>query len=300
MSVITLTNCPICGSSATNKAFDAIDHFSTKEIFTVCDCASCGFRFTNNFPSEENIGKYYDSADYISHSDSEKGIINRLYHFFRIKMLKKKIDLIASYTKDDSLRLLDVGCGTGYFVQAALDRGWHVSAIEKNKQARESAIARTGIIIGDENKLWNMEAGSFGIVTLWHVLEHMEKLNESLEKLYEVLTYDGIMVIALPNHHAHDAQYYKDYWAAYDVPRHLWHFSPDTVEKLLHKHHLTIIDIHRMPLDAFYISMLSEKYKGSNKLVQYGRAVMVGVRGYLRSLSNREQSSSLIYIIQKN
>ncbi len=300
MPIITLTSCPVCGSTEIHRAFDAVDHFATKEIFPVFDCHACGFRFTNNFPSEDIIGHYYDSPDYISHSDSEKGVVNRLYHHFRKRMLKKKVDLIATHTKDKSGRLLDIGCGTGYFLQAAKERGWHVSGIEKNETARKQATARTDTLIEDENGLWTMENGIFGVVTLWHVLEHMEKLNETLEKLYDILIPDGVAVIALPNHQSFDAQFYKTFWAAYDVPRHLWHFSSQVVEKLLKKHRLKIIEIRPMPLDAFYISMLSEQYKKSNVLLKYGRAFLVGLTGYFRALRHKEQSGSLIYIVKKH
>lgn len=300
MPTITLTSCPVCGSSKLEKVFDAVDHFATKEIFPVCECRECSFRFTNSFPSEEMIGRYYDSADYISHSDSDKGVVNRLYHYFRKRMLQKKVDLVAAHAQGDSLRMLDIGCGTGYFLQAAKERGWHVRGIEKNSAARESAIARTGAVIEDENGLWNLEEGTFEVVTLWHVLEHIEKLNETLEKLQDILKPDGVAVIALPNHRAYDAQCYRSFWAAYDVPRHLWHFSPGTVEKLLKKHGLKIIETDRMPLDAFYISMLSEQYKKSNFLLKYGRAFLVGLIGYLRSLRHVAQSSSLIYIVKKD
>lgn len=299
MPVITLTSCPVCGNTELEKSFDAVDHFATKETFPVYDCNACGFRFTNDFPSEDSIGRYYDSPDYISHSDSDKGVVNRLYHYFRKYMLKEKVDLIAAHTENKSGRLLDIGCGTGYFLQAAKERGWHVRGIEKNATARESAVARTGAVIEDENGLWNLEEGTFDVVTLWHVLEHIEKLNETLEKLQNILKPDGFAMIALPNHHAYDAQFYKTFWAAYDVPRHLWHFSSLVVEKLLKKHGLEIIETRPMPLDAFYISMLSEKYMGSSVLLHYGRAFLVGLAGYFRSLRHVERSSSLIYIVKK-
>ena len=299
MSIITITSCPVCGSNDLKKTFDGVDYFSSGEVFPVCDCAHCGFRFTNNFPSENTIGKYYDSPDYISHSDSDKGLINRLYHHFRKRMLRKKVGLVATHATETPIRLLDIGCGTGYFLQATKERGWVVSGIEKDEKARESATLRSGLSVNDENFFWETESSSFNVVTLWHVLEHLEKLNETIDKIKEITTPEGIIVLALPNCHSYDAEFYKELWAAYDIPRHLWHFSPGTVDKLLTKHHLKIVKRVRMPLDAFYISLLSEKYRGSNRLTRYARAFGVGTIGFIRSLSNPEQASSIIYIAKK-
>lgn len=287
MPIITITKCPVCGSDNLKKNFDAVDHFSSGEVFPVYDCAHCGFRFTNHFPSEDTIGKYYDSPDYISHSDSNKGLVNRLYHHFRKRMLKKKIALVAEHTttKDSPVRLLDMGCGTGYFLQAAKEKKWIVSGIEKDKKARDSATSRTGLKVKDENEFWNIENGSFDAITLWHVLEHLEKLNETIHKITEIISPEGTVIIALPNCHSYDAAFYKERWAAYDIPRHLWHFSPDSVESYSPDIDLKVIQKKRMPLDAFYISLLSEKYKGSNPLMKYGRAFGIGVTGFLRSLS---------------
>lgn len=299
MPVITLTSCPVCGYNDYRKVFDTVDHFSSGETFPICECAGCGFRFTNHFPSEDTIGNYYDSPDYISHSDSNRGLINRLYHLFRKRMLKRKVNLVATHVTGNPIRLLDIGCGTGYFLHAVKEQGWSVSGIEKDETARESASNRTGLDIKDQNDFWKIKEASFNAVTLWHVLEHLEKLNETIDKINEITTPDGIIVLALPNCRSYDAGYYKERWAAYDIPRHLWHFSPDTVEKLLTKHRLKIVKRVRMPLDAFYISLLSEKYKGSNRLVRYGRAFCIGIIGFLRSLSDPEQTSSVIYIAKK-
>ena len=301
MAIITLTKCPVCGAGDLKKNFDAVDYFSSGEVFPVYDCDQCGFRFTNNFPSEDTIGRYYDSPDYISHSDSSKGLVNRLYHIFRKQMLKKKINLVAkhAHAKGEPVRLLDIGCGTGYFLQAAKERGWIVTGIEKDESARKNAAIRSGLTVKDESSLWEIKNESFTAVTLWHVLEHLEKLNETIHKIKEIIPPEGTVVIALPNCRSYDAGFYKEFWAAYDIPRHLWHFSPDSVEKLFAKHGFEVIQKKRMPLDAFYISLLSEKYKGSNLLSRYCRAFGMGVIGFLRSLNNIEQSSSIIYIAKK-
>ena len=297
MPHITINNCPICNSSDIVNAFNVVDHFSTKEKFPIYDCSNCGFRFTNNFPSDDIIGRYYDSPDYISHSDSKKGVVNRLYHFFRKQMLRKKVNMVSKYTL--GARLLDIGSGTGYFLNAAKERGFKVSGIEKDSKAREYAISNFGLDVKDEKSLWGIENESLDVITLWHVLEHMQNLNDVVAKIKSILKPDGVMILALPNHISHDGKKYKDYWAAYDVPRHLWHFTPDTVEKMLSKHKFKIMKQKTMPLDAFYISMLSEKYKGSSAIIQYLRALTVGTVGYLRSLSDNNQSSSVIYIAKK-
>lgn len=300
MSVIKIEKCPVCGSGDFKKVFDAVDHFSSREVFPVCDCRVCGFRFTNNFPSEDVIGKYYDSPDYISHSDSVIGMTNKLYHLVRRELLKRKIRLVKKDVARKNARLLDIGCGTGYFLHAAKEAGLRVTGIEKNSMAREKASSLFSLDVREESAFFHLQPSSFDAVTLWHVLEHLEKLNESLEKVNEILTPDGTVILALPNHLSYDARIYGNQWAAYDVPRHLWHFTPFTLEKLLKRHHMKVVKKYRMPLDAFYISLLSEKYRGSNLWGQYGRAFLTGTAGFFRSLHKPEQSSSLIYIVHKD
>lgn len=299
MSIMKIERCPVCDNSDFNKVFDAVDHFSSKELFPVCDCSACGFRFTNNFPSEEVIGKYYDSPAYISHTDTDKGWINKMYHLFRGLMLRRKVNLVKRHLKSDRATLLDIGCGTGYFLHAAKEEGITVTGIEKDERAREKAITRFGLDVRDEHAFFRLEHASYEVITLWHVLEHLEKLNESIQKIGEILTPDGTVVIALPNHRSYDARYYRDKWAAYDTPRHLWHFTPDTLGLLLAKQGMEVIKRYRMPLDAYYVSLLSEDYRGSGMLIKYMRAFITGTIGYLRSLFNPEQSSSIIYIIKR-
>jgi SAM-dependent methyltransferase len=299
MPIKKIARCPVCGSKEIEKVFDCIDHFSSRELFPICDCSKCGFRFTNHFPSEDVIGKYYDSPDYISHTDSTKGLTNRMYHLFRRLMLRRKVNLVKRHLKRDNANLLDIGCGTGYFLNAAKEKGFTVSGIEKDEKAREKAITRFGLDVREETAFFSLERSSFEVVTLWHVLEHLEKLHESIGKIADILTHDGTMVIALPNHRSFDAKRYKEKWAAYDTPRHLWHFTPTTLERLLARHNLSVVKKYRMPLDAYYVALLSEQYLGSTALIKYLRAFLIGTTGFMLSLINLKQSSSVIYIIKK-
>lgn len=300
--LIKLTSCPVCGSDTIGKALDVVDHFSSGELFPLFDCHRCGFRFTNRFPSEDAIGRYYDSPEYIAHSDIHRGLVNKLYHATRQVMVKKKVRLVTGAVQrvvGRPLRLLDMGCGTGHFLHAAKERGFTVSGIEKDQSAREYAIARFGLDVQGEEALWSIERESYQVVTLWHVLEHLEKLNESIEQIKELLTDKGIAVIAVPNHLAYDAHFYKERWAAYDVPRHLWHFTPATLERLLARHGLVVTGKHALPFDPFYISLLSEKYAKSNPLVRYGRALLVGLISLTRSWRDVEKASSIVFIARK-
>lgn len=299
MPIITLTRCPVCGNDDIQKALEVVDHFSSGETFPLCHCPRCGLRFTNHFPSEETIGTYYDSPNYISHSDTRKGVANRLYHLARTIMLKRKVQLVVKHTDRQPARLLDMGCGTGYFLQAAKEKGMIVSGIEKDKGARAYANQRFGLEVAPEEHFWELESRSFHAVTLWHVLEHIEKLNESIEKIREILTDDGVAIIAVPNPLSVDAAFYQEYWAAYDVPRHLWHFSPRSMEQLLQQHGMSIVKKQTLPLDAFYISLLSEKYKGSRWITTLARSLCIGTVGFLRGCANPKHASSIIYIVKK-
>lgn len=299
MPFITLTHCPVCGNSDIHEVYHVEDHFSSGEVFPLFDCSDCGLRFTNHFPPEEEIGTYYDSPDYISHTDTREGVMNRVYHAARELMLKRKVTLVQKHAPRSTGRLLDMGCGTGYFLNAAKKRGFQVTGIEKDPRAREFARERFGLNVADEKHFWEVKKGSFHAVTLWHVLEHVEQLNETIARLKHMLTDDGTLVIAVPNHGSHDHSFYRQYWAAYDVPRHLWHFSPRSLEHLLTKHELNIVHKYPMPLDAYYISFLSEKYKKSAGLTAFARPLFIGTAGFLRSCGNPDHSSSIIYVAKK-
>ena len=253
--------------------------------------------FREGDPDESEIGRYYESPDYISHTDTRRGLANRLYHYVRQYMLRRKARLIKRCCGLSRGRLLDIGTGTGYFPHFMQERGWRVSAIEKSPQARAFAHEHFGLEADAPEALDTYEAKSFDVVTLWHVMEHLQHLNETWERLYSILDDRGILVIAVPNPTSSDARHYKEMWAAYDVPRHLWHFTPAVMQQFGAKHGFILTERHPMPFDAFYVSMLSEKYRKSG--VPFLKGMAEGAEAGLASLMKKERSSSMIYVFQK-
>lgn len=297
MNILKIDKCPLCEKSHHTRVMTCTDHYATGEQFDLFRCEECGFLFTQSVPDESVIGKYYESPDYISHTDTHKGLANRIYHWVRRYMLGSKARLIRLSSGMDSGRLLDIGTGTGYFSHFMQEQGWQVSAIEKSPQAREFALCHFNLKVDEPEALMQYEADSFEVITLWHVMEHLQSLNEVWEQLYKMLSEHGILVVAVPNPTSFDAHKYKEYWAAYDVPRHLWHFTPSAMQQLGVKHGFKLAEIHPMPFDAFYVSMLSEKYKGSK--IPFLKGMWSGAEAWLASLVKKEKSSSLIYVFRK-
>lgn len=297
MDTIHIDICPICSSKKLEETLQCKDFLVSKKLFSLYRCSSCGFTVTQDFPNQSAIGKYYDAADYVSHTDTRKGIINRLYHTARNISLKSKVALVKKYSHASSNTLLDIGCGTGYFLDAIAKQQWKVLGIEKSESVRNQTRQRLSLDVEDSDYLTSIANQSMDTVTLWHVLEHIENLNETLDNIFRILKKDGTVFIALPNKESSDALHYKEYWAAYDVPRHLWHFSPSDFEQLAKKHRFTVVKQKTMYFDPFYISMLSEKYKQS----AFGSALGLAKGFYFccRSLFNTNKSSSIIYILKK-
>ena len=279
------------------RTLTCVDHYATGEMFHLCRCAECGFLFTQDFPAEKEIGRYYETPDYISHSDTKKGIVNRAYHHVRHYMLKRKARLIMNEAHRKEGRLLDIGTGTGYFPATMKALGWQVEALEKNALARNFAQTHFGLEIKPETALADYAPQSFDVITLWHVMEHLEHLNETWETLHSLLADKGILIVAVPNCSSYDARKYGAYWAAYDVPRHLWHFTPDTMQKLGAKHGFILSARHPMPFDAFYISMLTERYMQRSAV--FVRGLWTGTWAWFNTLVKKERSSSMIYVFRK-
>lgn len=287
----TISHCPVCSHSTFKPLHVCIDHTVSKEKFNVVSCAQCGFTFTN--PQPADIGKYYQSQDYISHSDTRKGIINKIYHWVRAYSLNKKIKLINTYSPGKG-KLLDIGCGTGYFLDKAKSNGWEVYGMEPDPGARKQTQDKIKTKVFDTiDQIQNIH---FQCITLWHVLEHVEDPNASLQKISQLLDNQGVLIIAVPNHHSLDAQIYQEHWAAYDVPRHLQHYDPKTFKTLIEKNGLKLIHQQGMPFDAYYISMLSEKYKTGKS--NYFKAFLNGYKSNSKAATTGHYSS-VIYILTK-
>ena len=291
-----IEECALCGQKKFSQKFFCEDYLVSHEVFSVCCCDACRFTFTQDIPSRDEIARYYESSEYISHSDTKKGLINLAYHLVRKKMIRRKVKLIGKRYKDGYL--LDIGCGTGYFAGAMMaQEGWEVIGIEPSEVAAEIARDKFGMDIRPSEALFELPEKTFNAITLWHVLEHLSDLNQSMARFFQLLKDNGTLIVAVPNVDSYDAKKYRQYWAGYDVPRHVWHFSPDTFSRLAEKHGFRVTGIKPMPFDAFYISMLTEKYKKSK---------FSGIRGFYRGLIsyficlfNKKKSSSLIYMLNK-
>lgn len=290
-----VTQCPVCSNDQFSPFLVCKDYLVSQQDFTIQQCDECGFRFTNPRPDKAEIGSYYKSDQYISHNDANVGLISTAYRTVRNHTLQTKLKLIDQLNKGAG-RLLDVGCGTGAFLETCKTGGWDVTGVEPDSDARAASTEKLQInIMSDMNAL--MEAQPFDIISLWHVLEHIPDLNQAIPQLYRLLDERGSLLIAVPNSDSYDATYFKKYWAAYDVPRHLHHFTPSTIEPLFKKNGFRLTEQHPMNFDALYIAMLSTRYQSGK--TDYLKSLRIGL------ISNVEarrtgNSSSLIYIFQKD
>ncbi|MDY2586504.1 class I SAM-dependent methyltransferase [Winogradskyella aquimaris] len=247
-------------------------------------------------PNVEKLSAYYKSEDYISHTDAKRNLFERVYHLVRRMSLKRKLKLINSF-QTEGKRLLDIGCGTGDFLETAKLNNWQVAGVEPNERARTIANSKTKNAVYDISYLETLEGSCFDVITLWHVLEHLPNLEEHVKLLKRLLKPNGTLVIAVPNFKSYDAQHYKNYWAAYDVPRHLWHFSITSISKLFHEEQLKLIDVLPMKFDAYYVSLLSEKYKSG--VMNPIKAFWIGWLSNLKGYRSKEYSSH-IYILKQD
>jgi 2-polyprenyl-3-methyl-5-hydroxy-6-metoxy-1,4-benzoquinol methylase len=266
------------------------DYSVSKEIFELHHNPEYDLLITFPKPSPEKLPSYYESDDYISHTDGKRSLFERVYHLIKGIALKNKLKLInAQSTKG---KLLDIGAGTGDFLVVAKNDGWNITGIEPSAKAKETAIKK-GVIFADS--LSELENNSFDVITMWHVLEHVPNLEDYLSELKRLIKPTGTIVIAVPNFKSFDANFYGRHWAAYDVPRHIWHFSKTAIEKLFTEKGIKLTAVLPMKFDSFYVSLLSEKYKTGR--MNFIRAFFVGLKSNLNGKKTNEYSSH-IYILK--
>lgn len=289
--------CPLCHSVDYATFLKVKDYTVSHELFILAQCNSCSFIYTFNPPDASAINRYYQSSSYISHTDGKETLFERCYQIIRKSAIAGKKRLVESFCSEPQKRILDYGCGTGSFLKKLQDAGWSISGIENDPGAQQKASQYIGKPVHSPNHLEAFATSSFHVVTLWHVLEHVHDLNFVLSQFSRILLSNGYLIIAVPNYHSYDAGFYKEYWAAYDVPRHLYHFSPVTLENLLKKHGFELHSKYPMWFDAFYVSILSEKYMKSSWGIV--RAFFIGLLSNAFALGNINKCSSLTYVFKK-
>ncbi len=267
------------------------DYSLSKQNFSLYYNSEFGYLETHPKPNIQDLFKYYESQEYISHTDSSKTILDKIYQKVKKITLAQKVNLLKKHiVKGD---ILDIGAGTGDFLNVAKSKGFIVFGTEPNQNARNLAKSKNIDLVEDIKYLPEMQ---FDAITLWHVLEHIYNLEEFLDKLSTLLKPNGVLIIAVPNYNSYDAKYYKIFWAAYDVPRHLWHFSKKSIKKLFNNYGFNTIHVKPMWFDSFYVSLLSEKYKtGKNNWL---KAFFVGLYSNLYGIVRKEYSSH-IYLLKK-
>lgn len=296
--MIQIKACPICEGSEIKHFLQSKNFRINNTPFTIEQCASCGFRFTNPLPSEDEIGEYYNTENYISHTETKKGLVNFLFHVVRKRTLAQKFKLISRYSNKQSL--LDFGAGSGVFLNFVKERGWKVKGVEPDDNARQLAINKSSIEMRTPDEVHTIADGSYDSITLWHVLEHLYNLKEDIRQFKRILTDDGTLFIAVPNCSSPDAKKYKEFWSAYDLPIHLYHFTPSDIKLLFEKEGFEVVEMIPMKFDAFWISLESEKYKSGNSGFSFVNLVKGFWFGLISNLKAKNGTySSQIYVIKK-
>ena len=275
-----------------DKSFITVKDFSVSgESFSLLLNEEYQILKTHPQPTLDKLGSYYEFEDYISHTDGKRTLFEKMYHFIKRKAIRDKVKLINSYQPVKG-RILDIGAGTGDFLLECKNQNWDILGIEPNDKAKGIAVGK-GIKFGDT--IEKLESNSFDVITMWHVLEHVPDVEHQLAELKRLLKPSGTIIIAVPNFKSYDAKYYKEFWAAYDVPRHLWHFSKTAIEKLFDKQNMNLEDIKPMWFDSFYVSLLSEKYKSGK--MNFISGFFIGLISNVSGLFKKEFSSH-IYVLK--
>jgi len=288
-----LENCPSCQHPQFDNYLICEDHTVSHESFALVKCTKCELVFTNPRPRAGELHKYYQSETYISHTDKANSLVNTIYKLVRVYTLAQKRNLVKGFKANGTI--LDYGCGTGDFLRSMQNKSWSTFGLEPNTDAQEIAKQKnTGSIVSNISEF--SADISFDVVTAWHVLEHIADLRETLKSIRKKIAKGGYLIVAVPNLNSYDASTYAEKWAAYDVPRHLYHFTQASLQNLAEKAKFKLVATLPMKFDSYYVSMLSEKYySGKSGLVQ---GLLTGIRSNI-SANKTGEYSSLIYVLKK-
>ncbi|MBT8326895.1 MAG: class I SAM-dependent methyltransferase [Bacteroidia bacterium] len=293
---LIINTCPVCKGEKFKPSIAVPDWLVSNETFNIVACESCDFRFIENAPLPENAGKYYETEEYVEHSDTKKGLVNIIYHFARKRMMKYKQRLISDVTIGK--KLLDIGSGSGYFLNYMKNQNYNVTGVEISDKAVKLCKEKYDITAFSPTQLINGEISeSFDVVTMWHVFEHVYSYDEYFERLHSGLSDNGTLIIAMPNHQCFEASYYGKYWNGYDTPRHLWHFVPDTFRRFVEARGFKLVKMKKLPLDPFYNSMISASYKKRFTFLPF--TFFIGLISWFMALFSFQKSSSIVYFLQK-
>lgn len=285
--------CPSCQQTKFTNQDIIIDYANSQESFALSKCDNCELIFTNPRPSIDVIHKYYKSFNYQSHKSTVQSPFDLAYNIARSYSNARKKRIILRYHQAGSI--LDFGCGTGNFLNTFSSKKWKKIGLDTNLEALKIADSKFGIETYQDLK-GIMDLPKFKVITCWHSIEHVHDLRYTIETLTNRLKSKGTLILAVPNYKSYDAVHYSNYWAGYDVPRHLYHFSPKSIAHLLKQFKMSLTNTFPLKLDAYYVSLLSEKYRKSNFPIL--KAIKTGYRSN-RYASETNEYSSLIYVFTK-
>ena len=290
-----ITSCPICDSNESKVHLKSRNFRVNDHTFDVKECTKCTFRYTSPLPELNEIGEYYDTENYISHTGTKKGLINTLFHMVRFITLRSKYRLLKKVS--NGKKHLDIGAGNGVFLDFMKEKGWDVEGVELDDTSRAAIEKNTGLNIATTVND-NVETEEYDVITMWHVLEHVYELKKDIKTIKQKLKKDGSLVVAVPNCGSYDEKRYQEFWSAYDLPIHLYHFRPDNIKDLFAQFDMEVVDMKPMKFDSYWISLESEKYKNNQK-----NSLGVLIKGFFFGLvsnlkAKKGQYSSQIYIIK--
>jgi len=269
--------CPHCLEGVQSDQYlncrDRFDGPGSRQ-FRLVRCLGCGLIYLSPRPPEEETESFYqaDGYDPFITLSKPKSTVEKLYSVSRRFTLRWKAKLVHKLVNKGG-SILDLGCSTGEFL-LCLREDYKVEGIEPEARAARFARehfglnAHTGTL---DTTIAGLEQAPYDLITMWHVLEHIPNPVSAITQLKTLLKPGGSILFALPNIGSADAGFYGEQWVALDTPRHLWHFTPASLDKLMAKCGFKRVQSGMLPLDTFYNCLMSEqlviKQKGKIQLI---------------------------------